>query len=87
MPAVPLANLADLAVGQQGWRILDFLVNHPESAHMLTWLLDRLASPQTTATWRVRIEEADPTLWKPAVFVVAHHLFIEVHVFNHRTAR
>jgi len=25
---------------QEGWRILDFLSHHPESCHILTWLLD-----------------------------------------------
>jgi Catalase len=29
----------------QAWRILDFLVNYPESAHMLTWLLDEPGIP------------------------------------------
>jgi catalase len=30
---------------QEGWRILDFLVNHPESCHMLTWMLDEPGLP------------------------------------------
>jgi catalase len=30
---------------QEAWRILDFLVNYPESAHMLTWLLDEPGIP------------------------------------------
>lgn len=30
---------------QEGWRILDFLVNYPESCHMLTWLCDEPGIP------------------------------------------
>jgi len=34
---------------QEGWRILDFLSNYPESCHILTWLLDE---PGIPANWR-----------------------------------
>eukprot|EP00884_Botryococcus_braunii_P020217 jgi/Botrbrau1/687/Bobra.160_2s0010.1 len=34
---------------QEGWRILDFLAHHPESTHMLTWLLGDEGLP---ANWR-----------------------------------
>ena len=34
---------------QEGWRILDFLSHHPESCHVLTWLLDDNGIP---ANWR-----------------------------------
>ena len=34
---------------QEGWRILDFLSHHPESCHILTWLLDDNGIP---ANWR-----------------------------------
>jgi hypothetical protein len=30
----------------QGWRIMDFLVNYPESCNMLTWMLDEPGLPQ-----------------------------------------
>ncbi|CAL5220763.1 g2827 [Coccomyxa viridis] len=33
---------------QEGWRILDFLSHHPESVHILTWLLDDNGIP---ANW------------------------------------
>lgn len=34
---------------QEGWRIMDFLANYPESTHILTWLLDYAGIPQD---WR-----------------------------------
>ena len=36
---------AGVCCALQAWRILDFLVNYPESAHMLTWLLDEPGIP------------------------------------------
>nr|QFR98607.1 catalase [Chlamydomonas sp. ICE-L] len=35
---------------QEGWRIMDFLSHHPESAHMLTFLLDDVGIPKCYRT-------------------------------------
>ena len=41
-PALARCGDVHVACGapQEGWRILDFLSHHPESCHILTWLLD-----------------------------------------------
>ena len=51
----------------QGWRILDFLSHHPESCHILTWLLDE---PGLPANW-IALEGAQTcALWQ-AVRVIS----------------
>jgi catalase len=43
---ITLPNVDQSALLQEFWRILDFLSFHPESAHILTFLLDDIGIPK-----------------------------------------